>query len=70
MRNITAQRARRVGCSACHPTISIYLPSRLTVKEDIGVNTIFRSRGILAEFKLVGRFDAGPRALSAEAPAS
>ena len=24
---------------------------RLTVKEDIGVNTIFQSRGILAEFK-------------------
>ena len=27
---------------------------RLTVKEDIGVNTLFQSRGILAEFKLVG----------------
>jgi hypothetical protein len=49
---------------------SVYLSSRLTVKEDIGVNTIFQSRGILAEFKLVGRFDAGPRALSAEASES
>ena len=34
---------------------------RLTVKEDVGVNTIFQARGILAEFKLVGSFDASPR---------
>ena len=38
---------------------------RLTVKEDVGVHTIFQARGILAEFKLVGRFDAGPRAVAA-----
>lgn len=38
---------------------------RLTVKEDVGVNTgVFQARGILAEFKLVGRFDAGPRAVA------
>tara|TARA_B110001452_G_scaffold26846_1_gene21053 strand:- start:62 stop:814 length:753 start_codon:yes stop_codon:yes gene_type:complete len=39
---------------------------RLTVKEDVGVNTIFQARGILAEFKLVGRFDASPRTPVAE----
>jgi len=38
---------------------------RLTVKEDVGVNTIFQARGILAEFKLVGRFDVSPRAAAA-----
>ena len=37
---------------------------RVTVKEDIGVNTgIFQGRGILAEFKLVGSFDVSPRAV-------
>ena len=31
---------------------------RVTVKEDIGTNAIFQARGILAEFKIVGAFDA------------
>ena len=44
---------------------------RLTVKEEIGVNTpLFpTARGILAEFKIVGTFEARPRAAVA-APSS
>ena len=44
---------------------------RLTVKEEIGVNTpLFpTARGILAEFKIVGTFEARPRAAVA-APGS
>lgn len=34
---------------------------RVTVKEDIGVNTLFQARGILAEYKVVGRFEVFPR---------
>lgn len=31
---------------------------RITVKEDIGINTgLFQGRGILAEFKIVGSFE-------------
>jgi hypothetical protein len=38
---------------------------RLTVKEDLGSNVgLFQSRGILAEFKIVGGFEISPREAS------
>ncbi|EOD12336.1 hypothetical protein EMIHUDRAFT_104216 [Emiliania huxleyi CCMP1516] len=44
---------------------------RLTVKEDIGADVgIFRARGILAEFKIVGAFEAQRAIDPAQPPAS
>ena len=52
------------GASGADEDVVVTLErGRITVKEDIGVNTpVFNARGILAEFKIVGTFEARPRA--------
>ena len=64
--NALIEERRRTPGDASEARPIALRSGRLTVKEDISVNTIFQSRGILAEFKLVGSFDAGPRAASTE----
>lgn len=59
---LVGERRALPGEESAEGTRPISLGSgRVTVKEDVGVNTIFQARGILAEFKLVGSFDAAPR---------
>ena len=41
---------------------------KVTVKEDVGGSFVFDARGILAEYKIVGTFEAAPAAPAASAP--
>ena len=54
----------KASFDAAQDKLALY-DGRITVKEDIGVNTpVFSARGILAEFKIVGTFECSRAAAS------